>query len=96
MSTIPVGYTVRFDHHRRPRATTAVITSNRTRNVVAVGVAKFNAKDGAPSRSLGEKIALGRALAALENPQARRTSVPKIAVGLPTDAGLDPAVAATA
>lgn len=84
--TLPPAHIVRYDYHRRPRSTTAVIISQRTRNVVAVGVAKFNPKDGEADRSLGERIALGRALATLAEPQRHRERVSSVRVALPAEA----------
>jgi hypothetical protein len=78
--TLPPGHIVRFDYHRHPRSTTAVVINQATRNVVAVGVAKFNPKDGQPDAMTGEKIALHRALQSLARPHKMRELLPHFRV----------------
>lgn len=77
--SIPQDVFVRYDYHNKPRSTTAVIISKHTHNVLAVGVAKFNPRDGVPNVRLGETIALGRALAKLDNPRKHRAMLPAFA-----------------
>jgi len=77
---LPPNPMVRFDYHRHPRSTTAVVINQRTRNVVAVGVAKFNPRDGEPSVRAGEDIALHRALRNLDAPAKMREHLPHFRV----------------
>jgi hypothetical protein len=77
---VPPEYIVRFDYLRHPQVTTAVLINRRTRNVVSVGVAKFNPKDGTPNIRAGENIALHRALRALEAPRKMHTALTSFVV----------------
>lgn len=64
--TIPAGYYVRYDYHEKPVAITAVLFNHKGATV-AVGVAKFSARDPYFSFETGEQIALGRALRHLKD-----------------------------
>jgi hypothetical protein len=73
---VPAGLRARFDYHEHPRGISAVLTSVHTGQIVSVGFAKFSTEDAGEtdfSPALGERIALGRAL-------ARRDRQPKTAL----------------
>ena len=59
--SLPRNWHVRYDVHDHPRGVSAVVLDS-SRNIKAVGFAKFNPRDENFSINTGESIALGRAL----------------------------------
>lgn len=73
---LPAHLDVRYDYHEHPAGVSAVVFDDHA-TIQAVGYAKFNQRDSHFDYALGERIALGRALAKLdEYGSARRAFRP--------------------
>lgn len=63
---LPDNLSVRYDYHEHPTGVSAILLDDDG-HVVEIGLAKFNHRDPVFSFGLGERIALGRALARYES-----------------------------